>query len=402
MTIELGHGEVSSVHAGRLKCFLLMIKPMSKSQLDRISFYLNSWKMSYNRPLRTVLGRETERLAYLGWLGRKNLGDEVLFEAIDGLLEPLKLYSMERREWNPVSKLLEQFIGVRSNGGAILGGGTILKDSYLDRFGKEEKLKAVFGSGLGIDWADFRKYRGGGGHPSLLSEKSIGSLDGLQVGVRGPISRDLLLKMGVEHAQMIGDPALALCDPRPVSREKRGRIGINLGCENLDDPDIHQRHIESVVTKFCNVQIKRSEEVVFFPMSPIDEEIGLRIRDNLCSAQFTVFKDYLHTPSVMSAMKSCDGMVAQRLHAGIIAVGCGVPSLFFCYSPKCWDFLESVHCESLGLDLEELESMDLVEKWDEMLNDRVELESEMSTSVIGLKKRLSDFSEELRKSLAIQ
>jgi len=155
-------------------------------------------------------------VAYMGWLGHKNIGDEACFDAIRGMMPKTVTWTT----WNagnfPHTKLPDL---------CILGGGTLLEvrqdvrgRGLLDLVNKGVPL-VVWGTGV----MPLRGPAVSMMHPDMLALLNKAKF----VGVRGPISQNNLDISGFSGAHIIGDPALLLSTKKKKVGNKSKIIGIN-------------------------------------------------------------------------------------------------------------------------------------------------------------------------------
>lgn len=163
----------------------------------------------------------TKHIAYMGWLGHKNIGDEACYEYIRSLFpKDYQFTTYDGHAWTKPT--LPDLV--------ILGGGTLL-DVRLDRRGKallamqaQKRPVVVWGSGVMPLTAPKRPQR------SVMDPRAKALLERAAfVGVRGPISQRNLLQTGYPKAKVIGDPALCLSTPTAPLGKASKKIAINIG-----------------------------------------------------------------------------------------------------------------------------------------------------------------------------
>ena len=157
------------------------------------------------------------------------------------------------------------------------------------------------------------------------------------VTVRGPRSVELLESVGIP-ARMVGDPAL-LHEPETLVPPQEKLLGINLGFgDDLWGHD-HSRVVDELagLVKGLAGEDWRVRAIV---VNPKDEPAA---RECLAKAGVTgEVVTTLTTDQFFTAVGPCTVLVAERLHALVLAAAAGIPLVGLEYQPKCRDFLASV------------------------------------------------------------
>lgn len=310
--------------------------------------------MTYLRTRRKTTGEETTRVPpessdepetrptarYIGWSGHHNLGDEVMLEAVRGLLP----WADVETSGDP-GKLL------------ILGGGTLInRSSYLKRVTERDTPKTervVIGTGVANPdfWGeqeDPKKWT------RWLSSCAY-------VGVRGPLSLQRLRSWGFDgEAEVSGDSALLLEPPdvHPVA----GRVVIapawtkgNLwgGSDDL---------VVDALARAVEGWRREGREVVALASSPDDDGQILQIAQRAGGVLLPFVQGYLDQTEAIETIASADVVVGERLHACVLAAAVGTPFVPIEYRPKLRDFAASVGLEDLVIRTDELSDGLLAER----------------------------------------
>lgn len=264
----------------------------------------------------------TLRARYIGYTeGTENHGDEALMWILRDLLAPE--------------------IDVQFGGGtadiALLGGGTLVNQSpwLIDQFGDalaQAPLGGlVFGTGVGHPafWGDHFEAWG-----ALLARCPL-------VGVRGPRSLDLLRRHGVDHAEDIGDPYLALRPPM-LSPPSPGLLGVNFGLTN----DSLWGGDEAATIEFLEAALRRLQgqgwRFLFLSVWSKDLPAVQALRDRLGDADAPVLDARAQPLEALSRLSGCQLVIGEKLHACAMAAVAEVPFIALEYQPKVADFAESV------------------------------------------------------------
>jgi hypothetical protein len=326
-------------------------------KFKRLKYYLGCWIKPYNRLSRVsdYFDSKLSKVSYVGWLGRDNLGDELLFDAIQSLFQEHSFISSERPCWNPFLKCSAHWIHPHFLKGSVLGGGTILSQKNLTSMmvhGTIEPLLATFGSGVIMDWETLDALKADQATKPLFTGDALILLQSAAFyGVRGPYSKMILERHGIKNVHVIGDPAIWSCSVRKVPKAKMKRIGINLGCENPAELPCSEEKLLDWMIVESRLWLDQGFEVIFVSMHNNDVLLGERWKKTLNDPKALHFSCYKNHDEIMAAMVSCDYFVGQRLHSVILSLASGVPALMLNYTPKGEDFLASIDLCVLGINL---------------------------------------------------
>lgn len=292
------------------------------------------------------------RWGYLGYVGHRNYGDDVLFDAITHRLLPGPRH--ETVDMQPFPRSLLGGVDLARYDAVVLGGGTLIyREAYLHLVERAlERGLPLFVMGTGVSDVDYWKDH----LPDVRFDDLVARWDrALQcatlVGVRGPRSLEALHARGISSAEMIGDPALSVTAGRELRATPEGPIGINLGTHDPIWGD--QDRLNDEVVRFAQGQIAEGRQIHFISMSPIDTRVGEAIGRKLGSPAYAIVE---RPEEIEPAIARCGLVIGQRLHAVILACAYGVPALSLSYQPKCLDFLESIACPELSLKTDQITS----------------------------------------------
>ena len=285
------------------------------------------------------------RFGYLGWIGHANLGDNAIHEVLRATLP--------RSEFLDVPAYPRQLVRVARNGGLsglrtarlLLGGGTVigrtnwrahvLVGMRLCRGGTALLI------GAGVEDPSFHGRRSFSSFGELKRWKPV--LERFdRITVRGPRSATLLADVGIE-AMVVGDPAL-LFAPLPGQAREHGRVGVALGYgDALRGGD--QSAVVSAVADALRHLHSAGHSVTMFVVNPTD-----RRHAEHCIAEAGLVEDGRTVRMVEAAdpstfcmqVSTCDAIIAERLHAGILAAACATLPVMLAYQPKVDDFMASI------------------------------------------------------------
>jgi len=344
-----------------------------------------------------VLSSKRPRLMYVGgWLGYNNLGDEALFEAYKKLFNGYSLLHyphVGRRVLSIPTKLF------RIAKAAILAGGTLINkgscpDSVqecLDIFPKFY----VFGTGVANPafWARIQ-----GWTDNLMQWKTV-----LQrcayVGVRGPLSAELLINIGIDNVEVIGDPAVVFASDNFDNSDSYmpNSIGLNVGWDNVAQWGEPQK-IYTEYVRLATIARKAGWKIRWFVVWPPD----LTITKELAKASNTkveLYEIYSNPYNYIDLVKSLSTFVGTRLHSVVLATCAYVPSVMLEYRPKCKDYMMSIGQETNTIRTDKFKAedvWDIVKTWN---IERTKVSQELYRSIKVLRDKQRVKAKELMKEM---
>uniref|UniRef100_UPI003F9CA9DF polysaccharide pyruvyl transferase family protein n=1 Tax=Mycobacterium sp. TaxID=1785 RepID=UPI003F9CA9DF len=176
-----------------------------------------------------MTGTEAPLVAYLGWHGRSNLGDDAIYDAVRSQLPGATFVDMPCLP-NEMIRAFETGLN-RSlrHSTQVLGGGTLVGRRFWRRLVKRGVARTrdngTYAIGVGVEDPVFTGRNSGSGKDELKRWAPILS-EFRALSVRGPRSAELLSGIGLD-VEVSGDPALLL--PRPDVAPEDDLIGVNLG-----------------------------------------------------------------------------------------------------------------------------------------------------------------------------
>jgi hypothetical protein len=292
------------------------------------------------------------RIAYVGgWLGHRNLGDEALFAADRALFPGASLYPMRGYpEDVSVARMTRAF------NSAVLAGGTLINKHDTGLIRAQGMLdmaehRFVFGTGVAdVAFWEGRKAGKKPWHNNLAQWRDV--LERCRyVGVRGPLSRDILAGAGLKNVEIIGDPVLTFadCSRGALCREKT--LGLNLG---LSAGRMWEKEecVLSKVVELASFARNAGWKVIWFVVWPEDYD------PTQSAAKESRTEDHVHAvytdhAKYMELVSKVSVFIGIKLHAVALATCAGVPSIMLEYRPKCRDYMESIGqghlCERVDL-----------------------------------------------------
>lgn len=324
---------------------------------------------------------------YSGFLGHRNLGDEILWDAIRDAFAPLPLVAPPTSN----NSLVRTVLNMRKHRLAILGGGTLIGadladggNPFRDQFQsirRRTERGIVFGTGVGA-------LSDSPGQNAWL-ERWRPLLAGCEyIGVRGPASARSLAYIGITP-EILGDPACLLAQDPGFWSPRERTLGVNIG------PD-HARVGEPLL-QFIAAQIKNGWRVEFFVVCANDLPIVEEAVRRLGIERPVVHILYHSAERYLSAVRWMSAFVGVRLHSVILAMCAGVPSIMLEYLPKCHDFMSSVGLEEFNLPTSALTYDALDTRFAALTSDLGRIAAVTSRRMLEIRERLRLRAAELRQ-----
>jgi polysaccharide pyruvyl transferase WcaK-like protein len=302
----------------------------------------------------------SRRVAYLGWVGHGNLGDEAIHEALRAQFEHCRLALLPGRR---AVACLDRVTSRPLVGGVVLGGGTLIgwrgyRRRLTEIFSRYDGIAAAtFGTGVLDPGFDY-----GPDAPRLEEElrEWVGILSRFRrITVRGPRSARILSERGVP-AEVVGDPALLLADPVPATSFTSGLIGLNLGLAKAAwgrDPAVYLNPL----TAFWRRMIRRGWHIRLVSVNRTDRALSVEIAERIGRGA-DVFENCTDVEALLDAIRPCHAFVGMKLHSVVFASSVYVPALMLEYDPKCRDFQALLGREEHTVRVDRLAVADLIER----------------------------------------
>lgn len=289
-----------------------------------------------------VASTNPPRMVYIGgWKGHDNLGDEALFLAYKKLFPDYSFINY------PKGRALAMLCKVLNPARvAVLAGGTLINrgEGYLAAMRECSDIfpkLVVFGTGVANPafWSRYPEWKDTLKEWKPILERCV------YVGVRGPISAEILKNIGVT-AEVIGDPVISFCDGETALKEKvmPESVGFNIG-HSFGKVWGDEETIQKEFTILAKLAKKAGWKVRWFIVWPQDREITLQTaRDSGTEAE--VYEIYRETELYLRLVRPLSVFVGMKLHAVVLATCAYVPSVMLEYRPKCRDYMRSIEQEA--------------------------------------------------------
>jgi polysaccharide pyruvyl transferase WcaK-like protein len=275
---------------------------------------------------------------------------------------------------------------------ALLGGGTLINQSpwLIDHFGailKKAPLGGiVFGSGVGdrAFWGDYLSQWKG-----LLSDCDL-------AGVRGPQSLQLLQEAGVFHAEIIGDPYLALQSPL-LSAPQSDLLGFNCGTTNNALWGGNEQEYLDFLFALLDKYRALGWKFLFLSVWSKDLPILRSLRDRLGGSEIPILDARAQSLETLARLSSCQVFVGEKLHACAMAAVAEVPFIALEYQPKVRDFSESLQMDSYTVSTAERRPEQLMVLIDKVAKNREVIRVRLQHSLASNRQKIDLFNRRVKQ-----
>jgi polysaccharide pyruvyl transferase WcaK-like protein len=222
----------------------------------------------------------------------------------------------------------------------IVGGGTLINRGYLRQVLEHDSPRVervVFGTGVANPSYWGTPKEDPAGWVEFLATCGL-------VGVRGPTSAELLRGFGYRGGlTVIGDPALALLPPAADTMPGRVVMAPAFARGELWGGD--DQAVFAALAEVTKGLVAEGREVHFLSCFPGDDRHIFEIMRRAGHPDLPYLAGYDSTDASLGLLASAEVVVAERLHAAVLAAAAGTPFVSLEYRPKLADFARSVEME---------------------------------------------------------
>ncbi|MGD6969305.1 polysaccharide pyruvyl transferase family protein [Rossellomorea vietnamensis] len=318
------------------------------------------------------MSTNNQKILYMGWLGYKNLGDELLWD----LFKEKFHTAMEGQPWELTSTPPRRFIyglNVDPFDVVVLGGGSIIsKDSIDFLYNAMKKGKKVIIWGTGIDWIEkedleliekgrcinLYKYFSKG-----HCEKLVEVIEHAEfAGVRGPLTYEFIIQMGANQDKLIlsGDPGVLLSREQEVAEplkrfEGSKIIGVNWGTSYNKIYGGSEKQVEGQLVKAIQSLIKKGYKFYFYSVWDTDIDFLKELYNQLNDADNIILDTNLHHQQyLLDLISNFYFTINLKLHGNVISAAADVPPILLAYRYKVFDFAQSINLNQLAVSTDSL------------------------------------------------
>ena len=343
------------------------------------------------RDLIKYLGTSGRSIHYTGWVGYRNLGDEILLEAARECFAPAPIAYL-RDFGKPV---VRQLIDAKRHRLAMLGGGTqIGVPSPIERFkGALARSDAGIVFGAGVTPAV------SGPVPDWLEAWGEVLRPLRYVGVRGPESAATLRRVGVD-AQVLGDPVCWFSQATDFWKPEPGLIGFNVG-HSHGHMYGQENVIQTQLADLARELVARGNRLEFFCVWPEDLATTKKVAADAGIADPVIHEIYEGALRFQRAASRMQVFIGIKLHAVALAMCANVPSLMIEYRPKCREFASTMGVEKYCVRSDSLDVAQLLGLVDELRASGSEVSGVLRAHAQVIRARLCALSDTLLKEFSL-
>lgn len=302
-------------------------------------------------------------IAYTGWVGHSNLGDEAMLEAVQRYFQAYAV------RYAPAfsNRTARSMIARKKPSIAMLGGGTLLGSAawkeVFEISSSSAATNVVFGTGV------LRDPRSGRPADSLRDWKPV--LEKCRyLGVREEASANILSDIGIT-AEVLGDPACRFVLDDPSRTRSERKLGVNFGGAGHDgemwgSPD----DTAEAIAQALGALRSKDWRFRFFVVWPEDVQPTLQLMERAgVSDVSTVVCTYRSGTEFVERAKDLTAFLGFKLHAVLLALCAHVPTLMLAYRPKGVDFMHSIGMADFTIQTDQVTKHWIVER----IEDSVEM-----------------------------
>ncbi|MFU7592303.1 polysaccharide pyruvyl transferase family protein [Priestia sp. RMT2NF4] len=290
-----------------------------------------------------------QKVLYIGWIGYKNLGDDLLWN----IFKNLGVHYLDKAKIKVIPSLPNININdIGSYDTIVLGGGSLIMPSYIPiLYNSLESGKNVIIWGSGIDRINKHQLDKivAGKFPALIKEFKAEDVTMLKhifskakfAGVRGPLTKKILEIIGVnsDDIQIIGDPGLLLKPSNILEVNKKEKIvGLNWGTTYKQLYGKNEVGLENKLVVIAKKLIKKGYKILIYTVWDRDFSSCQRLFNKINDQRNVIFEKKLYTEQeLMVILSSCSLTINFKLHPNIISLAANVPFIALGYRFKVFD-----------------------------------------------------------------
>lgn len=350
-----------------------------------------------------------KKVLYIGWIGYKNLGDELMFDlfkeqfAALGDSYHLDAVNIEHKYLKNVP--IQDYDLIVLGGGSILGGanGNYIHPyilNYLYRCILANKKIMIWGTG--IDWVPksfIEPIEENQKIPLNLTPEIKQQIDvvfhqSVWTGVRGPLTQKIIEQYGVENCHISGDPAFLLYRPKRAGKldQEKKIIGVNWGTSYNNIYGGDEARVEDQLAKALNQLIEQDYHIYLYTVWKADlpamERLYTKLKDH---SRVTLDKNLYDHNELLARMENFTFTINFKLHANYLSLAANIPFIALGYRFKVFDFVKSVDLEPYIISTDDSNIDEKILKLEtEIMKNQETLKKKMDVTLQNYRERIME------------
>ncbi|WNF25099.1 polysaccharide pyruvyl transferase family protein [Mesobacillus jeotgali] len=307
--------------------------------------------------------KEKKKILYIGWIGHKNLGDDLMWELFSEYFEE----KFGKQDWElhgTLRKPAKEF-DLDTFDLIVLGGGSIICKDHIPFLHRAvEKGKKVMIWGSGIDLINKKDV------PLLEAGKKINVQDYYSInlqeklnevieqaeffGVRGPLTYEIIKQMGANEKKVMisGDPAFLLTSRSNIDKEAKEAIlpfkgnkiiGVNWGTSYNYLYGGNEGAVENQLAEALKALIQKGYKVYLYTVWDQDIPSVKQLYKKINDQQNVIIDTNLHDKNfLIDLLSHFHFTINFKLHANYLSLGAETPPIPLAYRFKVIDFAQSI------------------------------------------------------------
>ncbi|MBX9975539.1 polysaccharide pyruvyl transferase family protein [Cytobacillus firmus] len=315
------------------------------------------------------------KVLYLGWLGYKNIGDELMWDIFREKFN--EKADSTKYKLIPSTKTVQMRLSKNKNknflrnlDSIILGGGSLLGPRFITILYNAIKVNKninLFIWGSGIDWIekrDLNKFVLMNGEQATLKNEFNYFNDSqfkhkLQtviqhakfIGVRGQYTYQYLKSIGLnlDRVKVTGDPGLLTTIMRENEENpKSNKVVINWGTAMHRLYGKNEAGLENSMMAIVNELITKGYEIYIYPIWDKDITPCKNLYDKITEKKHVHFiKTVPNQYKILDLIKDARLTINFKLHANVLSAAAGIPFIALAYRFKTFDFANFIGLDHL-------------------------------------------------------
>jgi polysaccharide pyruvyl transferase WcaK-like protein len=210
------------------------------------------------------------------------------------------------------------------------------------------------------------------------------------IGVRGPLSQDLLESWGFprNRIEWIGDPALyfATEERRDHLHPFKGKLAVNLGITYGQIYGFDEEKLEKTIVLILHELVRIGWSITLVCAWEPDDVVVERIKAQIpVSAVEHWHDDYAWA---LESIANFDVVLCEKLHVGVVAACRGVPFVALNYRSKVLDFCRSINWDKFCLSTENLDPEQVLENIATLTHRPYDYSARLRQDALKVRRRL--------------